>query len=322
MPNAHFHVLRRQFLKALAAAIFTLFLPRLTHAAAFLRQEPLGFLDRLPKDSANYFADDVRLLVGWVTDAAAVRQPLRPGDRVDRTRSFRSVPGFAAPTDISALSARYRIVAAPIDAHGYYGVILGLLDASDATVAVLLINRLFRMPVILQEPVGLATDLVTIAGLLFGFRNSALDTALDAARAAFAEALSLDVPLIVAGQSQAGATAQLQIAALAVAPGWRAGQGGFITFNAAPVRTSIVKLGLDPTTIPGINFIKDLDPLVGPHGMFTNGVGQQIFIHADGTGGLEPRASVLAALSHPRQHFLDSFGGVSLATALAASRGK
>jgi hypothetical protein len=174
MPNAHFHVLRRQFLKALAAAIFTLFLPRLTHAAAFLRQEPLGFLDRLPKDSANYFADDVRLLVGWVTDAAAVRQPLRPGDRVDRTRSFRSVPGFAAPTDISALSARYRIVAAPIDAHGYYGVILGLLDASDATVAVLLINRLFRMPVILQEPVGLATDLVTIAGLLFGFRNSAL----------------------------------------------------------------------------------------------------------------------------------------------------
>ena len=91
MLNAHFHVLRRQFLKALAAAIFTLFLPRLTHAAPFLRQEPLGFLDRLPKDSANYFADDVRLLVGWVTDAAAVRQPLHPGDRVDRTRSFRSV---------------------------------------------------------------------------------------------------------------------------------------------------------------------------------------------------------------------------------------
>jgi hypothetical protein len=93
--------------------------------------------------------------------------------------------------------------------------------------------------------------------------------------------------------------------------------------NAAPVTRSVRRLGLAPDAVPGINFAKDLDPGVGPHGLLPNGIGLQIFIHPDGTGSGEPGdQSIFAALRHPAQHLLAEFDHVSLTKALAATLGE
>ncbi len=65
-----------------------------------------------------------------------------------------------------------------------------------------------------------------------------------------------------------------------------------------------------------MNFAKDLDPMVGPHTLLANRIGVQIYIHPDGTAGLKPQSSYLCAVFHPREHFLDSFSGLSLGKAL------
>src|SRR5262249_5486023 len=90
----------------------------------------LAFLDRLPGESRSSFVDDAKLLVGWVPDVAAIGEPLREGRIIDHRDTFSSVPGFAAPTDIASLSARYRVLREPQETHGYYGVLLGLLDGA------------------------------------------------------------------------------------------------------------------------------------------------------------------------------------------------
>lgn len=281
----------------------------------------LDFLDRLPEASRVGFVDDAKLLVGWTTDAAAVikTSPLHEGDIVDRNSGFKTVPGFTGPTDVRGLAGRYRVLAAPFAAHYYYGLILGLLDPSDKVAAVVVVNRLLRLPVLLQEPGGVGSDLWTDVGLMTGFRPASLKAALAFAGQAKAEADRLGVPLIATGQSQAGGTAQLQVAHLRAADA--KAPIGFVTFNAACSRASIRHVGADPARLPGVNFAKDLDPLVGPHSNVSNEIGLQVYIHADGTAGLKPRSSYFAAALHPREHFLDSFNGLSLGKLLADLRG-
>ena len=182
-----------------------------------------------------------------------------------------------------------------------------------------MVNRLFRLPMLLQEPGGVGSDLWTNAGLLTGFRPASLQAALALADKAQMEARRLDVPLIATGQSQAGGTAQLQVAHVLAADSQAL--AGFVTFNATCRAVSICHVGLDPARLPGVNFSKDLDPLVGPHSGVANEIGLQIYIHADGTAGLKPRGSYAKAALHPREHFLDSFNGLSLGKLLAQIRG-
>jgi hypothetical protein len=280
----------------------------------------LGFLDRLSEASRPSFIDDAKLLLGWTADAAAVadEQPLKAGDIVDRTSGFKSVPGFAPPTDIAGVAGRYRLLAPPFRAHYYYGLMFGLLDSAGQVKAVLIASRLCRLPVILHEPGGLGSDAWTDVGLMIGFQPASLKAALTLADLAWAEAERLGVPLIATGQSQAGGTAQLQVAHLVAADS--KAYAGFITFNAACSRASIRHVGLDPARVPGVNFAKDLDPIVGPHSGVANEIGLQIYIHADGTADLKPRGSYVQAALHPREHFLDSFNGLSLGEILAEVR--
>jgi len=280
----------------------------------------IDFLDRIPPDRGRCFADDAKLLLGWVADAAALDQPLQASQIVDRHSGFLKVPGTAAPTPIGDLAGRYRLLRPPYKGHDYYGVTLGLLDEAETVTAVVIVNRLFRLPVILQEPLGLCTDLWTNAGLLLGFQTAALGAALAHADLAWTEAARIGVPLAALGQSQAGGTAQLQIAHLQ-ASGATAGQFGFVTFNANCAPASVRRLGLDPRRVPGVNFAKDLDPGLGPHSPLANQVGLQIYIHPDGSGGLIPQSSYWRAVLHPREHFLDSFNSVSLAAALRTALG-
>jgi len=143
---------------------------------------------------------------------------------------------------------------------------------------------------------------------VFGFGTAALGAALELADAAEQIARQLDVPLIATGQSQAGGTAQLQVASIVTRPGWR----GFVTFNATCSPGSIQRLGVEPSRLPGVNFAKDLDPFVGPNTWLANGIGLQIYIHADGSGSFVPGASFVNAALHPTEHFLDSFKDISL----------
>ena len=79
-------------------------------------------------------------------------------------------------------------------------------------------------------------------------------------------------------------------------------------------------VGLDPARIPGVNFSKDLDPLVGPHSRLTNESGLQVYIHADGTAGLTPGGSYAKAALPPTRA-LDSLNGLALGKLLAEIRG-
>lgn len=310
---------RRTLLRFLAATPW-LAAVRPADAALPAGAPNLDFLDRLPEASRAIFVDDAKLLLGWTTDAAAVtdKSPLHAGDIVDRRSGFKAVPGFAPPTDIAGLTGRYRLLAPPFGVHYYYGLMFGLLDQAGEVGAVLVASRLCRLPMVLHEPGGLGSDAWTDVGLMTGFRPASLEAALTLADKAWAEAMRLGVPLIATGQSQAGGTAQLQVAHL-VAVDSKACVG-FITFNAACSRASIRHVGLDPARVPGVNFAKDLDPIVGPHSGVANEIGLQIYIHADGTAGLKPRGSYLQAAIHPHEHFLDSFNGLSLGKLLADVR--
>jgi hypothetical protein len=219
---------------------------------------------------------------------------------------------------MSALKGRYRIERAFDNRRGYYGIEFTALDQGAAPVAVLLLNRLFRMPIAHRDPLGLLTDVLTVGAMLTGFETPAIADANAAAETAFNNAKALGVPLIAAGQSQAGGTAQLQVAYLQrERPDF---QVGFITFNAAHVLLSVRRLGFAGAQVVGINFSKDLDPGVGPKAPLANRVGFQVYIHRDGSGGKRPGdTTLLDALLHPREHFLDSFNDVSVTAALAAA---
>jgi hypothetical protein len=280
----------------------------------------LAFLSVLPTDQRAYFVDDLKLLLGWTSDAAAAEVRLREGTVIDAASGFAEVPGFAAPTPLGALRGRYRILAAPFtEGRSYYGIAFGALDASGRATAVILTDRLFRLPVVLREPVGLATDVVTNGGLIFGLETAGTAAAKQAAEQAFVLAVSRGVPLVTVGQSQAGGTAQLQVAALEATHG-EAIAAGFITFNAAYAVASIERLGLVPERVNGVNFSKDRDPGVGPKSLLPNRVGVQIYVHPDGSGGPVPGdGTIFGALLHPREHFLDSFTDVELSPMLAAA---
>jgi hypothetical protein len=266
----------------------------------------------LPAASRAVLADDVKRLIGWTSEAAAMKKRFAVGQTVNRSSAFRSVPGFGGPTDLTELQAAYRATMPPLTGPGYYGLVLTMMDAEERELAVLLINRLFRLPLILREPVGVMTDVYTTGALLFGVRTGAIEAAMKAVYSAHERAQASGIPLITCGQSMAGGLAQFQIAALRSSGAASEGHAGFLTFNAAHAAISIERLGRKPGSIPGVNFSKDRDPGVGPHSLLPNRTGLQIYIHADGTGSFTPRGSLFSALLHPRQHSLRSFDRVCL----------
>ena len=280
----------------------------------------VGFWLALPSGVQGYLADDIKLLIGWTFDAAAAKHSFEGGESIDSASGFERVPGFAAPAPMAALKGRYRLLRPPFDhGSGYYGLAFAVLDDGGGTVAVLLTNRLFRMPIALQDPLGFATDVVTNGAMLTGISTGAVDDANAAAETAYADARQCSVPLVISGQSQAGGAAQLQTAYLQSRYS-NAAPAGFITMNAAHVLRSVKRLGLVGEQVHGINFSKDLDPGVGPKGLFANRVGLQVYIHPDGSGSRTPGNSTLAdAMLHPREHFLDSFTNVSLTAALQSA---
>jgi hypothetical protein len=124
--------------------------------------------------------------------------------------------------------------------------------------------------------------------------------------------------VLTVGQSQAGGVAQLQVAYLTAKVARRPPVTGFVTMNAAHVVSSVRRLGLSPDAVNGINFVKDLDPGFGPHGVLPNRVGLQVYLHPDGTGSNRPgHQSAFAAWGHAKEHLLSTFNRVSLARALA-----
>ncbi len=273
----------------------------------------LPFLSALPLASRHDVADDAKLLVGWATDAAAMPEQPKVGMIIGRGSSFRDVPSFAAPTNMKELKATYRVIGHPLEGEGYWGLPVEMLDSSGNSVAVILLNRLFRLPVILHEPAGVATDVTTVAALLAGVNVPALDSAENAVKSAFGLASSRGVPLIVCGQSLSGGLAQFQVATFRRSADLADLPIGFITFNAADAEWSLRKRGIDPSRVSGISFVKDQDPGVGPHALLTNRVGLQIYVHADGTGGARPGGMpILSALIRPSQHLLASFQDINL----------
>ncbi len=286
-------------------------------APALAASPPVCFLLALERPLRNEIADDMKLLIGWTFDAAISRARLAEGHTVDTRSTFRTVPVFAGPTSMTALRGRYQVVQ-PFDAgNGYYGIAFRALDGSGAVAAVLLVNRLFRMPVALQDPAGLATDLLTNGAMLAGIATRAIIDAEAAALSARAEAERHRVPLITAGQSQAGGIAQVQVAYLLGRDARGEVPVGFITFNAAHALRTVRRLGLAGDDVPGVNFSKDRDPGVGPKALFANRIGLQVYIHPDGSAGLSPGdGTLLDALLHPREHLLRSFNDVSLSAAL------
>ena len=278
----------------------------------------LCFLKALPQDRQAALADDVKLLIGWTFDAYAAGYHFDGTITIDHDSAYAEVPGFADPTQMQHLAGRYRIIRAPFDRdRGYYGILFAALDQQDRPVALILANRLFRAPVALQHPLGLTTDLLTNTALIFDFSTKGTEDALSAAEASYDSAAGLGVPLILAGQSQAGATAQFQAASLQKShAGWPV-PAGFLSINAAEALRSVRGLDLDPAAVDGINFSKDYDPGVGPHGPFANAIGQQVYIHPDGTGGSTPGDySFFDALIHPKEHMLSTFEDISLTEAL------
>src|SRR5262249_14759105 len=156
-----------------------------------------------------------------------------------------------------------------------HGLAVEMLDGKSEVAAVILVNRMFRLSLILREPVGFATDILTNAALISGVATRALDGAVAAARVAFALARSRGLPLITAGQSQAGGVAQLQIAALLDDGGPRSSNAGFLTISSAYAAASIERFRQRPRDLPGVNFASDHDLGVGPRGLLPNAAGVQ-----------------------------------------------
>jgi hypothetical protein len=121
----------------------------------------LAFWQLLPASARAYLADDIKLLIGWTFDAAACGASLAPSPVIDARSGFERVPGFAAPTPMQGLVGRYRVLRAFDHGRGYYGIAFAALEGSDRAVALLLLNRLFRMPIAHRDPLGLVTDVVT-----------------------------------------------------------------------------------------------------------------------------------------------------------------
>ncbi|HKU54013.1 MAG TPA: hypothetical protein VJP60_01510 [Rhizomicrobium sp.] len=292
-----------------------------TPAGAKSTQDKSCFARALPTDIRDYGLDDAKLLTGWVFDAAAAHHVSKAGDIVDRRSGLKDVPGFAGATDLGGLRGRYRVMRAPFDlGHGYYGIEFGALTSGNRISNILLVNRLFRLPIVLHQPVGVATDVATNGAMLFGWQSKSVKDANSAAATASGDAVALGVPLLTVGQSQAGGVAQLQIAYLTAKVPHRPLLTGFVTLNAAPVDSSVRRLGLSPDTIDGINFVKDLDPGFGPHGLLPNRIGLQVYIHPDGTGSDQPgHQSAFAAWGHAGEHLLSTFNRVSLGRALASA---
>jgi len=284
-------------------------------------EDPTCFARILPENIRVGRLDDIKLLIGWVFDAAAAHHALASGDIIDRHSTLSKVPGFAGATDLSRLMGRYRVVRAPFDeGNGYFGVELGALEPDGHVSGLFLVNRLFRLPLLLQQPAGVATDIVTNGAMLAGWKTQAITDANHAAAIALTDAERLNVPLLTTGQSQAGGTAQLQAAYLANTKPGRLVSTGFVTLNAAYVVSSVRRLGIAPSAVGGINFTNDLDPGFGPHGLLPNKIGLQVYIHPDGTGTKAAGdQTFFAALRHPGQHLLSSFNAISLTNALASA---
>lgn len=296
-------------------ALFAGLFGPIDRAASVSPSAPLDFWNGLPAPVRGHLADDVKLLIGWTFDGAARHARFAASQIVDAQSTFASVRGFASPTPMQALKARYRIERVFDEGRGYYGIEFAALDEDGKVAAVLLLNRLFRLPIALHEPLGLLTDLVTNGAMMTGFETPALADAKAAAATAWDDAAALNVPLVIGGQSQAGGTAQLQAAFLQRQDPGR--PVGFITLNAAHALASVHRLGLAGEDVAGINFSKDLDPGFGPKALFANRIGFQVYIDRDGSGGARPGdTTIFDALLHPHQHFLESFNDVSLAAAL------
>ncbi len=276
----------------------------------------LIFFKSLPPRASAILADDIKLLIGWVSEAASMATPPGPGQPVDSGSTFSKVPGFTTPTDMRPLVGNYTVAMPPLIGPGYYGLALTLGDDHGEPAALLLVNRLFRLPSVLRDPSGVLVDIFTVGALLVGVRTSSVVAATKAARAAFERARELGVPLITAGQSLAGGIAQYQIATLVHSEAEQP-IAGFLTFNAAHVAASIERLDFEPTQVPGLNFSKELDPGVGPCSLLPNRVGIQVYISQGGKAAFEPGPStLLAAVLHPREHLLRSFDRVDLCAAL------
>ncbi|HVJ51558.1 MAG TPA: hypothetical protein VM689_03805 [Aliidongia sp.] len=305
----------------ISVALGLLALAAATTARAETAADRSCFARALPAEFRTERLDDIKLLVGWVFDIAAAGRKVMASEIVDRAAGLTDVPGFAGATNLSGLQGRYRVMRAPFDAgRGYLGVELGALDTDGQITSLILVNRLFRLPIVLQQPLGLLTDIATNGAMFGGWRTDALADAEAAAAQSLVDAETLRVPLLTAGQSQAGGEAQLQAAYLAATFPHRSVATGFVTLNAASVVASVRRLGLDPDLVGGTNFVKDLDPLFGPHGVLPNRMGFQTYIRPDGTGSAEPgNETAYAALLHPGQHLLSEFNHLSLADALAAA---
>jgi hypothetical protein len=303
----------KQLLSLFFGAIGSLMGRAPRQAAPASKDERLTFFMAVPPQARALIADDLKRLIGWVAEAASNPDEPAAGQLVDAASTFSKVPGFTSPTDMSHLAASYRIAMPPLTGPGYYGLALTLMGEDGKPVALFLVNRLFRLPVILRAPMGVVTDIATVGALLIGIQTPAVKAAAKAAMSAHRLARELSVPLITAGQSLSGGLAQYQIAALVHAARAEKPVAGFVTFSAAYVAGSIERLGLKPRRIPGINFSKDRDPGVGPRSLLPNRTGLQIYIRPDGTGSLTPGPySLFSALLHPWEHFLRSFERVKL----------
>jgi hypothetical protein len=283
----------------------------------------LNFLRRVPKLALVTLADDLKLLLGWTADASASGTLFRGGEVVDAGSGYFSVPGFAPPTNMRSLHGRYRILRPPFKfGIGYYGLAFAALSDDGSVYAIVLANRLFRMPVMLREPVGLLTDILSNLAMFAGLDTPALEGARTAAAETLKSAETAGVPMIIVGPSQAGAMAQLQIMTLQAERPEVAKHAGFITFNAAYPILWPFRLGIPEEMVQGVNFSKDLDPGFGPTAPVENRIGTRLYVHRDGTVSETPgHENYFNAWYHSRQHFLDTFTDVPLSAALAAKVG-
>ncbi len=97
---------------------------------------------------------------------------------------------------------------APFDAGaGYYGIELAALDENGKADGLYLLNRLFRMPILLQEPIGFATDIVTNGAMLFGGGTEAIADLKRAADTAFIDAAAIGLQVYIHPDGSGGAMA-------------------------------------------------------------------------------------------------------------------
>jgi hypothetical protein len=123
------------------------------------------------------------------------RQPA-PGQLVDAASTFAKVPGLTFPTDMRKVRATYRVLAPAFPSFGYYGLGLEMLDGNGKPIAIILVNRLFRLPLIFREPFGVLIDAATTGALLSGIRIAPVRAAANTASLLYGKAAARDAPLI------------------------------------------------------------------------------------------------------------------------------